>query len=110
MDVTLVVFYNKGSSEVAEFEPIISKAACSTKRARHAYAGVDCTVNNHLCQLNNATKLPLVRIYAKTSCLGQMETLRSLSPEVLRQYVEMAPGVDTAQMLYCPRVEKDANN
>ncbi|CAG5135049.1 unnamed protein product [Candidula unifasciata] len=98
-DVVAVMFYDSKLPQSRELEKAVSQAACSTKRAGHSYAGVDCSANMILCTQHKATDLPMVRVYSKTYCLGELKN--TVSSDSLRQRVEMAPPAEALRMVEC---------
>ncbi|BFZ13951.1 hypothetical protein BsWGS_16990 [Bradybaena similaris] len=100
-DATLVMFYSEKNPESREFQKTFSEAACNTKRENHAFAGVDCELNPTLCKANGVCTLPAIRLYSKSYCIGELKCVNTLSAEVLRQYVEMAPVADESRMVAC---------
>ncbi|CAG5135050.1 unnamed protein product [Candidula unifasciata] len=98
-DAVAVMFYDPSLPQSRELEKIVSQAACSTKRAGHAYAAVDCNASRELCMQHNAYNLPMVRVYAKNFCLGEVK--KSVHPDTLRQRVETAPPADAFRMVQC---------
>ncbi|CAG5135048.1 unnamed protein product [Candidula unifasciata] len=106
-DASLVMFYNERFPESQVFQTIFSEAANNTKRENSAFAGVDCAANAKLCVANGAIKLPMMRLYSKNYCIGEMKSIKGLSADVLRQFVEMAPMMDSCRMKTCTRKKEN---
>ncbi|BFZ13954.1 hypothetical protein BsWGS_16993 [Bradybaena similaris] len=90
-DACLVYFYTPTDKENDWMRGELLTASCSTKRANHAYASVNCYREKELCLANKVTKTPRFNMYSRGFYVGSMRDVTGFTAPIMRQYVEFSP-------------------
>ncbi|CAG5125601.1 unnamed protein product [Candidula unifasciata] len=90
-DIALVMFYDPNDPQCEWSKKHFLKAAKTTVRENHAYAAIDCTQQDELCETEGVTSLPSFKLYSKGKVFGVYDRPREFVYFTMRKFVENAP-------------------